>query len=540
MSQTEFKLPIAYLSSSREVEPNLVTDLELITSSPAGAPEPGLYSHVFDASSTVFSSDTVPLWAQYYTADKTFLSDTQKLIGRDFTTFDSSYVEMKSIWGEMRAETGFCEKYQYIDWSWLEYLNHNATFLQVLSMYNMASPAFSLALPVFLLIMPFFLLRAQGRKVSISDYYEALKHVLRNHQIGQIFSVSSASWDKRLYIIISFLFYVFQVYQNVLSCVRFYQNMRKIHHQLFVIREFITDTCARMEAFSDATDDLKSYAPFNGSFEQHKLVLDTLKKELDKITPWSFNWKKANSIGHIMYCYYQTCRSDNIISALDFGMHFTGYCDNLKSLAGQCTSKRMSACTFSSKRTSFKKAYYPTIKHQKPVKNSYHLDQQILITGPNAAGKTTILKTTLFNVLLCQQIGMGFFHSAKLVPYDNIHCYINIPDTSGRDSLFQAEARRCKDIIDSINSSPSTERHFCVFDELYSGTNPYEAIASAVAFLKYMNKQPTVSYIITTHFLDLCKRLEPEKRVRNCHMMTKSCDDDIKYTYKLSLYMPLI
>ena len=37
--------------------------------------------------------------------------------------------------------------------------------------------------------------------------------------------------------------------------------------------------------------------------------------------------------------------------------------------------------------------------------------------------------------------------------YDKIHCYLNIPDTSNRDSLFQAEARRCKEIIDALSAS---------------------------------------------------------------------------------------
>jgi DNA mismatch repair ATPase MutS len=309
--------------------------------------------------------------------------------------------------------------------------------------------------------------------------------------------------------------------------------MKKIHNELFVVREFVSDTIERMDCFVKASKDLTTYTSFNESFSTHRLILETLKKELDKVTPWSFGWKKLNSIGHIMYCYYQTCRSDNVIGALDFAMHFTGYCDNIASIRQQQQKKRMNACSFSKKQTSFKKAYFPTIAHRTPIKNTYNLDKQILITGPNAAGKTTILKTTLFNVLLCQQIGCGFFKSAKIVPYDYIHCYINIPDTSGRDSLFQAEARRCKNILDSIRDSSDTDRHFCVFDELYSGTNPYEAIASAVSFLKYMNKRNNVSYIITTHFIDLCQRLSVENRVKNCHMATKDFGEDIKYTYKL-------
>ena len=533
MSQIDFKLPIAHLESTYHTDPNIIKDLELINPTiHTSSDNNTLYSCVFDTPSTVFNHINLDSWSQYYTSNIHFLQDTQKLIKKDFLSFDSSYIEMDNVWKEMRAETGFCEKYQYIDWAWFKDLNHNAFFLQILSMYNMSSPIFSLALPILFLIMPFFLLRAQGRNVSCLEYYNALRHVLRNHQIGQIFNMSSVEWDKRIYILLSFGFYIFQIYQNILACIRFYQNMKKIHYQLFVIREFITDTIIRMEAFQNASSNLKTYSLFNNSFENHNTILLTLKKELDKITPWNISINKFNSVGHIMYCYYQTCQSTNIINALDFAIHFTGYCDNLNSIMLNYKKNKINSCTFSKKQTFFKNAYYPNIKHCKPIKNSYKLDKHILITGPNAAGKTTILKTTLFNTLLCQQIGFGFFKSAKLQPYDYIHCYINIPDTSGRDSLFQAEARRCKNILDSI-SLESNKRHFCVFDELYSGTNPYEAIASALSFLKYMNKYNNVSYVITTHFLDLCKRLQSDTRIKNCHMETENIDSNIKYKYKL-------
>ena len=81
---------------------------------------------------------------------------------------------------------------------------------------------------------------------------------------------------------------------------------------------------------------------------------------------------------------------------------------------------------------------------------------------------------------------MGFYNNATINPYKYIHCYLNIPDTSGRDSLFQAEARRCKEILDSVVNNK--ERHFCIFDEIYSGTNPYEAISGAYAYLTYLSK----------------------------------------------------
>ena len=164
-----------------------------------------------------------------------------------------------------------------------------------------------------------------------------------------------------------------------------------------------------------------------------------------------------------------------------YSYSFNGYIHNLTMLKMIVSKKHISKCKLSNKTTKFKNAYFPTLINKNPVKNSYNLNNNILITGPNAAGKTTILKTTIFNILFSQQTGFGCYKSATLSPFDQIHCYINIPDTSGLDSLFQAEARRRKNILDIIENTDTTinknnnskARHFCVFDELYSGTNPY-------------------------------------------------------------------
>ena len=130
-------------------------------------------------------------------------------------------------------------------------------------------------------------------------------------------------------------------------------------------------------------------------------------------------------------------------------------------------------------------------------------------------------------------MGYGCYSRATITPFHRINCYINIPDTSNRDSLFQAEARRCKNILDTINEH-NDERHFCVFDELYSGTNPYEAISSAVSFLNYVNDNKNVKFIITTHYLDICNKLEENKDMRNCNMKINSKPDGgFDYTYKL-------
>jgi DNA mismatch repair ATPase MutS len=171
---------------------------------------------------------------------------------------------------------------------------------------------------------------------------------------------------------------------------------------------------------------------------------------------------------------------------------------------------------------------------QKPVLNDINLNKNIVITGPNASGKTTILKSTLINIIISQQFGCGFYKKANINPFKFIHCYLNIPDTSGRDSLFQAESRRCKDIIDLIQNNKK-DRHFCVFDELYSGTNPTEAVITATSFMNYLVKFKNVKCILTTHFIDLCKNLENNKAFVNYMMKTEFNKDKISFNYNYKL-----
>jgi DNA mismatch repair ATPase MutS len=218
-----------------------------------------------------------------------------------------------------------------------------------------------------------------------------------------------------------------------------------------------------------------------------------------------------------------------------FSLGFNGYIDCLNGLQNNILERKINYATFTdeSKKTVFENSYYASLKNLDPIKNTVKLKKNIIITGPNASGKTTILKSTMINILMSQQFGCGFYDSAKIKPFKHLHCYLNIPDTSGRDSLFQAEARRCKEILDTINDNKQDE-HFCAFDELYSGTNPEEAEHSATAFMKYITKNKNVSCILTTHFMKVCKRLEKSKHITNYKMMTEREGDKLIYKYLLS------
>jgi DNA mismatch repair ATPase MutS len=117
--------------------------------------------------------------------------------------------------------------------------------------------------------------------------------------------------------------------------------------------------------------------------------------------------------------------------------------------------------------------------------------------------------------------------------YDTFHSYLNIPDTSGRDSLFQAEARRCKDILQLITETPDNN-HFCIFDEIYSGTNPNDAVLCANLYLKGMNHfKASVDYILTTHYIKLCENFDKEPLIQNLKMNVEVKEDKINYLYEI-------
>ena len=111
-----------------------------------------------------------------------------------------SHNDIMIVKNNFKNEEDLTDKYNYFEWDKIKFLNKNSQIMQAYSLYNISSPVFSLCLPIFLLILPFFLIKLQGYPLSWSQYSTYLQIVLRNHSLGQIFNIKSASWDKRVMI----------------------------------------------------------------------------------------------------------------------------------------------------------------------------------------------------------------------------------------------------------------------------------------------------------------------------------------------------
>ena len=519
-----FELPLV---SPRNLDEHIAGDLGLVD----------LYRTMIKPT-TPFGEKMIHKWTRQYTADANHLRDTQRLLEGKIPDITHNCAQVNEVRDNISQKLasddteGFHAKYNYIEWEPLMFMNRNAQLLQYMSIYSLASPIISLCLPIICLIIPFLVVRLRGAQITMKTYIEILQSILQKHQLGQLFTISSASWEKRSYIFVSVGFYILQVYQNIRMCIRFCNNMNVIHHELFTMQTHIEETVKHMDAFEEATKECPTYIPFIVTMSKQRDRLQKYREKVSQISRETWSLYKAIEIGQIMKNFYALYNDSELKATLEYSFDFCGYLDNLRGIQKGIRAKRLGKCTYSNKKSKFQKAYFPAIA-DKPVKNSYSTQKNLLITGPNAAGKTTLLKTTLFNVILSQQFGYGCYEKATIPLYHHLHCYLNIPDTSARDSLFQAEARRCKDIIECVNKNGIKERHFCIFDELYSGTNPYEAVSSAVAFLKYLGHYQNVSFMLTTHFIELCERLDRVPAFRNRHMSVMVSGTNFTYTYKL-------
>ena len=162
-----FSLPITYLKNKFALAENVKADLELLDNQK----QKSLYCHIL-GSTLETANPLISQWGEYYTNNTAFLKDSQYLL-KHYCPIDKSNTtipQVQKIIAELDNETGFCEKYKYMDIKFLEPLNRFPSFLQILTVYNLASPIISLAIPIVMLIMPFFLLKIQGVSVSIQAY----------------------------------------------------------------------------------------------------------------------------------------------------------------------------------------------------------------------------------------------------------------------------------------------------------------------------------------------------------------------------------
>ena len=187
-----------------------------------------------------------------------------------------------------------------------------------------------------------------------------------------------------------------------------------------------------------------------------------------------------------------------------------------------------------------KQGRHPVIESNMPVGEQYipndvTLDrdsqQIIIITGPNMAGKSALLRQTALIVLLAQ---IGCYvpaDSARIGLVDKIFTRVGASDSlSTGESTFMVEMTEASNILNNV-----TDRSLVLFDELGRGTSTYDGISIAWAIVEYLHEHKgcNARTLFATHYHELNEMQNHYSRIRNYNVSVKDIDGKIIFLRKL-------
>lgn len=533
LKKYDFKLPIESCSH-RRLSSMVKGDLEM-----DGDVSKNIISNLTRSSSETNSKYDLlaDKWSSIYSLDREFIKDNQRVL-KKYKAYSSNMDEFIDRYSEFKQQKNFLSKFKYIQFNRLRSLNSISGFLQFLAIYNFCSPLLSLLTPILGLIMPYFVLYFKGIRISFSDYISMVKSIILNqYVIKGLLNFTKNSFQTNAYVISSLFFYFLSIYNNILSCLEFYQNVEFMIEFIDEYDTFLSNGTALIDNIYKYTGRKKSFASFNSTMLQHKDNISNMRTQLNSICGCSDKYLKYGNIGYMLKCNFELYHSQLFDETIGYLIYLNNYNIDLTNISNLLKTKKINICKFvkTEQKPKLTGGFYLPHIEMEPIRNNISTDSNILITGPNASGKTTLIKSTIINMFLSQSLGCGCYTKCKTQIYDYYHSYLNIPDTSNRDSLFQAEARQCKEIIMFIEKHKK-KKHFCIFDEIYSGTNPNDAVLCATIYLKGLNKyKPNVDYLLTTHYTEMCEKFKDDSNVILQKMMVEiAVDKTFSYTYKLT------
>ena len=183
---------------------------------------------------------------------------------------------------------------------------------------------------------------------------------------------------------------------------------------------------------------------------------------------------------------------------------------------------------------------HPVIEKQLPIGEKYIANdvvldsssqQIIIITGPNMAGKSALLRQTALIPLLAQIGSFVPAESAHIGLVDKIFTRVGASDNiSVGESTFMVEMNEAADILNNLSS-----RSLVLFDELGRGTSTYDGISIAWAIVEHIHEHPKAKArtLFATHYHELNEMEKSFKRIKNYNVSVKEVDNKVIFLRKL-------
>jgi len=390
----------------------------------------------------------------------------------------------------------------------ISYINYFEYLLDTYHMYKIYFiPITSILYPVTTFLAPYFYLNNYMKmNITFSSYINTIYYIF-----SMLLKPSGNFRQDLTKFVTLFLYvgiYLYNMYQTYEIAVFLYNTKEKLHEKMDGLVKFVKHS-------------------LNITKNVSKNVLDAFF-----IIEKNFEHLDINNTMTDIYKLWKDKQLKNKVSALLKTIYGI---DVLYAINNLLLKNEWSVPNYNDNETTLWGAKNPVLSKEQ-VSNPINLDRNIIVTGPNAGGKTTYVKTILSNVILSQTFGITYSLKSNMILYDTINSFMRVSDELGNKSYFEAEAEYCLNMINKAKDiSKYNERGLFLMDEPMHSTPPTEGMATAYSVIEYLSKMSGISLIITTHFHKLVKleELYPDKFI-NLSVDAIPQDDKYYFPYKIN------
>uniref|UniRef100_A0A6C0ENA9 DNA mismatch repair proteins mutS family domain-containing protein n=1 Tax=viral metagenome TaxID=1070528 RepID=A0A6C0ENA9_9ZZZZ len=364
-------------------------------------------------------------------------------------------------------------------------MNYSSYLLDTYHFYKIIlMPMTSLIYPLSILYTPYYYInRYLQMELTFSKYmgiiYEFLKLLFK--LTGNI----KSDLTKIITIFIYLSIYIYSIYQTFYISYIIYKTREKLFNKLIGLVEFIKTS---ITIIKQSNNIWKSFFLYNNTLKETDInnSINNLSSLDNNLATVYKLWKNANY-------------KDDIINLLKI-IYTIDAIDVIYKLK---KSNKWCLPTYDDTNTKIWDVNNPLLS-SKQISNPVNLSKNIIITGVNAGGKTTYVKSIAINIILAQTIGIINGIKGNIYLYDAIITFMRISDELGSKSYFEAETSHCNNMINVAEElNKANKRGLFLMDEPMHSTPPIEGVSVAFSVAEYLAKLKSVTLIITTHFHNL-------------------------------------
>jgi hypothetical protein len=396
-------------------------------------------------------------------------------------------------------------------------LNYYRVFLDGYHLYKtILMPLSCLIYPLSIIFGPYYYLNKYLKiNLSLNKYFTILYELLK------VILKPSGDIKKDITKIVSFIIYIviyiYSVYQTILISYIIYKTREKLLIKIKGLVDFIKTSIIIIKRSKNIW---KPYYIFDDNINENDI---------------NISLKNLEKINYDISTIYKLWKNDKYKEDIIKILKIIYTLDVINGITKIKKNNNWSLVNYNYNNTKIWGIKNPLLDDNQ-ISNPVDLTKNIIITGVNAGGKTTYIKSIASNIILSQTFGIINAVKGDLLLYDGIITIMRITDEIGKKSYFEAETDFCSKMIDVAEElNKNNKNGLFLLDEPMHSTPPVEGISVAYSIAKYLGNMKNIRILITTHYHKLIELGEKyNDKFINISVNAKKENEKYKFDYKIN------